>query len=103
MSTLHAIDVIHSSSKNIHSSMMIRRKVALSIVYRFYGSIQQQSSPRRKNKLSDVLFHHIRFYLSEVFLSPYIYSHFRTKMGAQVSKIEDSIHDTYKKVWPQAW
>lgn len=24
-------------------------------------------------------------------------------MGAQVSKIEDTIHDTYKKVWPQAW
>ncbi|CAF1273961.1 unnamed protein product [Adineta steineri] len=24
-------------------------------------------------------------------------------MGAQVSKIEDSIHDIYKKTWPQAW
>ena len=82
--------------------MVIRRKVALSIVYRFYGSIQQRSSPRRKNKLSDVLFHHSRFYLSEGFF-PYIYSNFQANMGAQVSKIEDTIHDTYKKVWPQAW
>jgi hypothetical protein len=24
-------------------------------------------------------------------------------MGAQVSKIEDTIHDIYKKTWPQAW
>ncbi|CAF1158497.1 unnamed protein product [Rotaria sp. Silwood1] len=24
-------------------------------------------------------------------------------MGAQISKIEDTIHDTYKKTWPQAW
>jgi len=24
-------------------------------------------------------------------------------MGAQASKIEDSIHETYKKIWPQAW
>ncbi|CAF1328794.1 unnamed protein product, partial [Rotaria sordida] len=24
-------------------------------------------------------------------------------MGAQMSKIEDTIHDVYKKTWPQAW
>lgn len=24
-------------------------------------------------------------------------------MGAQVSKVEDTIHDLYKKTWPQAW
>ncbi|CAF0817333.1 unnamed protein product [Adineta ricciae] len=24
-------------------------------------------------------------------------------MGAQISKVEDTIHDIYKKTWPQAW
>lgn len=24
-------------------------------------------------------------------------------MGAQVSKIEDTVHELYKKTWPQAW
>jgi len=25
------------------------------------------------------------------------------RMGTQISKIEDTIHEVYKKTWPQAW